>query len=108
MDADQIRSKPVTVHMLIAAQMRMHKDLIEQIYRELDLMDGHRQATEDRRSQRRNGNRVLVILVAWVCTLTVPIISELVLHSAILAQYAANIGFTADLLVTGYAWRRRY
>jgi hypothetical protein len=38
----------------------------------------------------------------------IPLISNITFHSVILATYAPSAGFTGDLIVTAYAWHRRY
>lgn len=96
-------SELVTLHML-AKGMQAVAETDARLIIETDTA---RQATEDFRSQRRNRNRVLMILVAWAATVTVPILAH-VFNIPTLAQYAAGIGFTGDILVTGYSWLKKY
>jgi hypothetical protein len=90
----------VTVGMLKTAMA----DETQLVYAE----DMERGQIEITRSKRRNRNRVLMILVAWIASLIWPMFALRVLNSPHLALYSASVGFTGDLFVTGYSWIKNY
>jgi hypothetical protein len=103
-----MRRQYVTMGMLLKAQHLFRRELIDAVTREIELADRERQQTEDHRSAKRNGNRVLVILLAWVCSLVAPLVLVRLTHSLYVGLFSGGIGYTADLAVTAYAWLRRY
>jgi hypothetical protein len=65
-------------------------------------------AREDARSQRRNRNRILVLICGIAGSTVWPLLMACTTHSVMLATFGAPIGFSAALVVTAYAWVRRY
>jgi hypothetical protein len=104
----EIRDRVVTIEMLLKAQRLQRGEIMATVLRELELTDRQRQETEDTRSAKRNSNRVLVILLAWVCSLIAPLVLVKLTHSLCVGLFSGGIGYTADLAVTAYAWLRRY
>ncbi len=65
-------------------------------------------AAENERSRHRNMNRIMVVGVAWFLSTLIPLLAHNVIHMPVLAGYAASVGFGADIIVTAYAWHKRY
>lgn len=70
--------------------------------------DTQREAIEERRSLHRNGNRVLVLIVALFVSTAWPLFALHVMHSTFGLAWTVAIQDSADLLVTLWAMHRRY
>lgn len=75
---------------------------------EMRTADATRQAIEDTRSVRRNRNRLAVLIVAFMINMIWPVIMLHVMHDVAGTAWTPALSSSADILVTAYAWYRRY
>jgi hypothetical protein len=75
----------------------------------LETMRADMLAWEDRRSQRRNRNRLAVLLTSMVISVGYPLVMLRVMHGSPAGAYwTTAIAAAGDILVTGWAYLRRY
>lgn len=74
----------------------------------VDTMRADMLAWEDRRSKHRNGNRLLVLAVAFAINVTWPTLMLRVLHHPAGGFWTPAISSGADILVTLWALKRRF
>lgn len=74
----------------------------------LGVMREQMKAAEDLRSVRRNRNRVGVLACGLVISILWPTITWDVFHSIVGTIWTTAVANTGDMLVTAYAWLRRY
>lgn len=108
----QLRAMVMTLSMALKLAAMTRAQAVEQAYRDAELQirqsDLTRQATEDLRSIRRNRNRVFVLCMGLVMSILWPAIMLHFFHSTVGTAWTTAVANTGDMLVTLYAWRRRY
>jgi hypothetical protein len=77
------------------------KGLIEQ-------SEAERKAAEDIRANRRNRNRILILVTVLIMELVVPTLYTWHLIPALFIKYEVLAITLPDALLTVYAWRKRY
>ncbi len=104
--------KPMTVGMALKLAAITRAQALEQAYREVVLMlresDDARQIFEDRRSVRRNRNRLAVLTMGLTASILWPLIMLHVFHSSVGTVWTTAVSNTADMAVTAYALWRHY
>ncbi len=85
---------------------------IEEAWRntELQIRDAEsgRQAIEDKRSYRRNRNRLYMLSAGFIMALVWPLVTQSLLHMNAGLKWTSAISVTGDLAVTAYALWRKY
>jgi hypothetical protein len=82
--------------------------MTEAMHAELAATDAAREATEESRSRHRNGNRLLVLAVAFMINMIWPTVMLHVFHDVAGTAWTPALSSSADILVTAYALHRRY
>jgi hypothetical protein len=82
--------------------------MADAMHSELAAMDAAREATEEARSKHRNGNRLLVLAVAFMINMIWPTIMLHIFHDVAGTAWTPALSSSADILVTAYALHRRY
>lgn len=68
--------------------------------------DAAREATEETRSIRRNRNRLLVLVTGMIISVLWPVLTTHGHPTA--AELTTAAALAGDMIVTAYAWRKRY
>lgn len=69
-------------------------------------VDAQREATEEKRSVLRNRNRLLVLVTGMIISVLWPIMTTHGHPTA--AELTTAAALAGDMIVTAYAWRKRY
>jgi hypothetical protein len=86
-----------------------HDDAEVMLRTHLETMRADMLAWEDQRSQRRNRNRLAVLVASMIISTCYPVIMLKIMHASPAGAYwTAALSAFGDMLVTAWAYVRRY
>lgn len=106
----EFADSPVTWGQLVRCSDYLMRSAIGQVHRDFELhlreADAIRQKFEDKRSVKRNRNRIYVLTMSLTLALLWPDIALHVFHDVAMTAWTTAIAAVGDILVTGWAlWR---
>jgi hypothetical protein len=107
------RNEPMTVGQALKLAGMTRKQVMEEVYREIDLAlrdsTDMRRMAEDIRSLHRNRNRLSVYVVGFVVSVVWPlVVTQLFQHSTVMMGWTTALATIGNLLVVFYAYVKRY